>query len=60
LRARIHTNREAELHTSDKRWLENTIRRQWPFSFTATPLRVVLKAAPPRTRHRRRDKKRRG
>ena len=51
----FHTNREAELHTSDRRWLENTIRRQWPF--TATPLRVVLKAAPPRERKKRKRKR---
>ena len=46
----FHTNREAELHTSVLKWLENTIRSQW--AFTATPLRFVLKAEPGRKRRR--------
>ena len=37
----FHLNRDAELHPSRMKWLENVIRQHYPF--TATPLRLVLR-----------------
>ena len=38
----LHMNRKVSLHPADVRYLENSIRAQWPF--TATPLRLVFEA----------------
>jgi GTP-binding protein len=48
----VHLNRQAELHTGDMGWLENTIRGMWPY--VGTPLRIVLRSRD--IRKRRRDK----
>lgn len=52
----IHLNRQAELHPSVMRWVENTIRSQW--AFTGTPIRIVTKVRD--SRRRRREKERDG
>jgi len=44
----LHMNRKVSLHPADVRYLENSIRAQWPF--TATPLRLVFEAPPPSAR----------
>ena len=49
----FHMNRKGELHPSDMRWLENTIRNRW--AFPGTPLRIVLTARDVRKRRRLRD-----
>ena len=36
----FHMNRKADMHPSDRLWIENTIRSQW--AFTGTPLRLVM------------------
>ena len=37
----LHMNREVQLHSADQKYLENTIRKRWPY--TATPLRIQYK-----------------
>ena len=54
----IHLNRQVELHRSDQRWIENTIRSQW--AFTATPLRLIFRSRDVRKRRRDRETLRRG
>lgn len=44
----FHMNRAGELHPSDVRWLENTLRSQW--AFTGTPLRFVFRTRETRAR----------
>jgi len=51
----VHLNRQADLHVSDKRWIENTIRSQWPF--TATPLRLIYRSRDRRRRRRLKETK---
>ena len=47
----LHMNRDVDLHPSDHKYLENTIRKRWPY--TATPLRLQFKG-PDRKRNERR------
>ena len=51
----VHLNRQTDLHVSDKRWIENTIRSQWPF--TATPLRLIYRSRDRRRRRRLKETK---
>ena len=37
----LHMNKDVDLHPSDQKYLENTIRKRW--AFTATPLRLQFK-----------------
>ena len=52
----FHMNRAGELHPSDVKWLENTLRSQW--AFTGTPLRFVFRVRDSRRRRRLKDKTR--
>ena len=49
----FHMNRKGDLHPSDMRWLENTVRSQW--AFTGTPLRMVLQVRDTRRKRRIRE-----
>ena len=49
----FHMNRKADMHPSDRQWLENTIRSQW--AFTGTPLRIVLQVRDTRRKRRLRE-----
>jgi len=37
----LHMNRNVQLHSSDQKYVENIIRKRWPY--TATPLRIQYK-----------------
>ena len=49
----FNMNRSVELRSNDLKWIENTIRSQWPF--TGTPIRLVFKSMDRRKRRRDRD-----